>query len=261
MTILLGAVMGLSTIALTILLFATGGWPAWHAYGWAASAASGLLNLVALYFLYRALANGPVAVASPIASSFSVILVAMNGLAGEPLVWQQGLAIAIVFLGVTMLSRGPSAAVDFPAAHVRTTAMLALAAAITIALRMFLAQDAAEALGALPALYLNRAFALCGVVVLLAYDLARSHNLQMPPKSMIGLVLLQAALETLALASFLLGSEGDGRVGATIGFASFAAITALTAWIWLGEPVGWRRGFWMAVISGGIAVAVLAGPR
>jgi drug/metabolite transporter (DMT)-like permease len=71
---------------------------------------------------------------------------------------------------------------------------------------------------------------------------------------------VQATLETLALGSFLIGSVGAGRIGASIGFSSFAAVTALTAWIWLGEPIGWRRGFWMAVVAAGIGIAIAAVP-
>jgi drug/metabolite transporter (DMT)-like permease len=259
MSVLFAAVMGVSTVSMAGWAWATGDWPRWDTYGWVASALSGLLNLVALYFLYSALVRGPVTVASPTASSFSVILIAMNGLAGQPLYWQQGVAMGLVFLGVVMLSRRSGSADQFDAAHLRVTALLGLLAAIAVAARMFLAQDAAEILGTAPALLLNRGFALVGVVFLFAYETARGWPRRWPDRSIISLVLLQALLETLALASFLTGSSGEGRIGATIGFASFSAVTAITAWVWLGEPIGWRRGFWMGVVAAGIAVAVLAG--
>ena len=260
MSVLFAAVMGLSTVALTLLLAFTGEWPQWHPYGWLASALSGLLNLVALYFLYTALARGPVTVASPAASTFSVILVALNALAGAPIVWAQMAAITLVFVGVAMLSRRGSASEVHDAGHLRATTLLGLTAAFAIALRMFLAQEAGDALGAIPALYLNRVFALSGVGLLLCFETARGTQRNWPDRSLTWLVLLQALLETLALASFLVGSQDDGRIGATIGFASFSAITALTAWIWLREPIGWRRGFWMAVVGTGIAVAIAATP-
>jgi len=125
---------------------------------------------------------------------------------------------------------------------------------------MFLAQEAADVLGAMQSLYLNRVFALAGVGILLAYDHFHGRVQQWPRGALGWLVLLQAGLETLALGSFLIGSVGAGRIGASIGFSSFAAVTALTAWVWLGEPIGWRRGFWMLVVVAGIGIAIAAAP-
>ena len=258
MALLLAAVMGLSTIALTGWMLITGDWPRWHAYGWTTSAISGILNLVALVLLYNALARGPVSVASPAASSFSVMLVGLNALAGAPFVWQQGAAIALVFFGVVMLARRGRVPDAYDAAHLRMTALLGLSAAMVVSVRMFLAQEAGDVLGAMQALYLNRVFALTGVSIVLAVDFIRGRPQDWPRGSMVWLVVVQATLETLALGSFLFGSAGAGRIGASIGFSSFAAVTALTAWVWLGEPIGWRRGFWMMVVAAGIAIAIAA---
>ena len=50
--------------------------------------------------------------------------------------------------------------------------MFALAAAIVVAGRMFIAQEAADILGAMPALYPNRVFALAGVRCLMVLQLS-----------------------------------------------------------------------------------------
>jgi len=76
-------VMLLSTIVLTIGFAVTGDWPAWHPAAWLYSAASGFLNVVALQCLYIALGRGPVSIASPTASVFSVLIVGMNVIAGQ----------------------------------------------------------------------------------------------------------------------------------------------------------------------------------
>lgn len=261
LSVLFLAVMGLSTLVLTAWLAVTGDWPRWDTYGWVASAVSGALTLVALFFLYKALARGPVSVASPAASSFSVMLVAINVVAGAPFVWQQGVAILMVFGGVTMLARRGRSETAHDPAHLRVTALLGLASALAIALRMFLAQEASEILGVVGSLYLNRLFALAGVVVLLAYETTRGGVRRWPDRATLPLVGLQSILETVAMASFLVGSAGTGRIGAAIGFAGFSAVTALTAWLWLKEPVGWRRSLWMAVVGAGIALAVAAAPN
>ena len=126
---------------------------------------------------------------------------------------------------------------------------------------MFLAQEAADILTAIPALYLNRVFALTGVICLVVLQLALRRPQSWPNSMRLSLLLvLHAVLETLALGSFLIGSEIGDRIGASIGFASFAAITAITAWIWLGEPVGWRRSFWMLWVAFSVGYAIFSSP-
>ena len=257
-------VMGGSTLVLTLVLGWAGAWPEWHAYAWMASAISGLLNLVALGFLYKALARGPVAVASPTASSFAVLLVGLNILAGEPFDWRQVAAGAVVFLGIFMLTR-PSrglgeALAEHDAAWLRGTALLALGAAGSVSVRMFMAQEAAQAIGPVDALYLNRVFATTGILAVVGWQFGRRHRLTWPRGRTLGLVSMQMVLETAALGAFLAGSAGTGRVGAAIGFSAFPAATALTARIWLGERISARRVFWMAVVAAGVGLAVLFAP-
>ncbi len=257
-SILILAVMSLSTVGLSVLFMFTDDWPRWHGYAWAVSAASGALNLVALMFLYKAIERGPVAVASPAASSFTVMFVAMNAFAGQPFSLTQGLAIALVFGGVIMLSRPSKNSVsepDYDAAWLRTTALLGLATAFTVSLRMFFAQEASAELGPMPALYLNRMFALISVLILVALQLQKGQKLNTPKGKMAVLVFAQATLEVAALWAFLIGSQGDGRIAASIGFAAFAAITTITAWLWLGEKVAPKRWFWISVIGLGIILA------
>lgn len=262
-TILFLIIMGLSLTSLSVWLLVTVNWPPWDTRAWAASAISGLLNLVALYFLYRALARGPVAVASPAASTFSVLLVALNIVSGEAWSWLQVLALIIVFIGVGMLAR-PTAADEsikhYDANWLRNTTLFGLAAALAVALRMFLAQEAGSALGALHALYLNRLFAMSGTLVLVLVCLIRQQKLSWPSGSMRKLVVLQAILETAALGAFLLGSANGGRIAATIGFSAFAAATAIFAWIWLGEKIGWQRGAWILVVGTGVMLAAVGSP-
>lgn len=261
-TVLFLFIMGLSLIALSLWQVPRQGLPPWDTYAWTASAFSGVLNLVALFFLYKALARGPVTVASPAASTFAVLLVVLNAIAGEPWSPWQLLAVAIVFLGVSQLARHSSSAAedrDYDSAWLRVTALYGLAAAAAVTLRMFLAQEAGASIGAINALWLNRFFAVLGVLVLLLWHFFRHVKLQWPKGRLLKLVLIQTFLETTALAAFLIGSTGDGRVGAAIGFSAFSAITAVVAWIWLGERIGLRRGIWMLVVGAGVALASATG--
>jgi drug/metabolite transporter (DMT)-like permease len=248
-------VMGVSTCALAGWLALTDGWPRWDAYAWIASALSGGLNLVALGFLYTALARGPVSVASPAASSFVALLVLLNALAGAPISAAQALAAPLLLLGVIMLARPDrSDAGRYDAAHLRGTALLGLACAGSVSLRMFLAQEAAVGLDPLPALFLNRVFATLAALIWIAAELSR-RRLRFPAPSVLPAVLMQAVLETVALFAFLTGSAGEGRVAATIGFAAFPAFTAIAAWVAYRDPIGWRRAGWMALVITAAALA------
>ena len=257
-SILLFAIMALSLAALSVWHGVTGDWPPWDLWGWSASAISGLLNLVALYFLYKALARGPVAVASPAASTCTVLLVLFNIFAGELWSWLQVLAMVIVFFGVAMLARPTSvdAETKRDAKWLRVTVYFGLLAALAVSLRMFLAQEAGTSLGAMHALYLNRLFALLGSIVVIVYVLVKHSTLKWPTGRTLGLVVLQAVFETGALGAFLIGSANGGRIAATIGFSAFAAATSIFAWIWLGERIGVQRGIWIGVVGLGVMLAV-----
>jgi len=263
LSILFLSIMGLSLLTLTAGFMTTMNWPAWHPAAWGASAMSGILNLVALYFLYRALARGPVAVASPAASTFTVLLVALNIAVGEPWSWMQIVAIVLVFTGVAMLAKPSSIDADkhhYDAQWLKRTALFGLAAATAVAVRMFFAQEASSELGALDALYLNRLFALIGAIALVLYALSQRTELNWPTGRIRNLVILQSILETAALGAFLVGSANGGRVSATIGFSAFAAATALFAWWWLGERIGWQRSVWIAVTGMGVLLAATSAP-
>lgn len=251
-------VMVISTAGMTVGFIVTGDWPQWHRNAWLASAVSGTLNLVVLYLLYLALRRGPVSVASPAASTFTIMLVGWNALAGEPWSALQLIAVVIVFLGVAMLARRSTAkGIDdaYDAQWIRQTALLGLAAAFAVSVRMYLAQDAGVVLGPANALYLNRVFALIAASAVVTYLVFKTKPVRWPSGDILKLITLQAVLEASALGVFLLGSAGDGRIGASIGFSAFAAVTALVASIWLGERIGRRRTFWIAIIVAGLMLA------
>lgn len=233
---------------------------------------SGVANVLGLGLLYAALRRGPVALVSPTVGSFSVMLVAANALAGAPITFAQIAAIGVVFLGVAMLTR-PDPAIDgaadagegTPGGDLRVTLAFSLASALSIAARMFWAQDAVDEIGALETLLATRAtsFTLCAVA--LAAFLFRGGRLVQGrlDRPLLALALLQAALESASLAAFLLGGDaGDGmagRVAAAIGFSSFAAVSPIAAWLWLGDPIGPRRAVWIGVVVGGVILSTLGG--
>ncbi len=251
-----------SSLNVNALMFDS--WPEWHPRAWLLSGISGALNVVVLSLLYSALARGPVAVASPTASVFVVLLLGLNIIAGESWTIWQVLATFIVFGGVFMLSR--ESAVDtgtqYDAAWLRLTVMFALGAAVAVSVRMFLAQEASDLIDPMDALYINRGAALVAVILLILFQLLRGLQLSWPKGGrMMWLVILQSTLETMALGAFLIGSQDGNRVSATIGFAGFAAATTIAARIWLGEKIGLQRTLWIGVVAVGIVLAVLGTPQ
>ncbi len=258
LSVIITVVMAIPFAGMTVWFAFTGGWPGWEASGWGASALSGLLNVAVLALLFRALARGPVTVASPAVSSFSVILVALNVLAGQPFHRLHGIAVLTVFIGVAMLARPDRPGKErYDRVWLRVTALLGLGAAVATALRMFFAQEAGAVLGPFPAVYLNRLFALASALGFLTLERQRQSRLSWPDRTTWPLVIAQALLESAALFAFLTGSASGGRVAATIGFSAFSAVTAFTAWLWLGDRVGLRRLFWMTVVAMGVAVGSL----
>ncbi len=262
-SVLISYIMALSVVVLLVWMLVSAQWPAWHWRGWLLSLISGVLNIVVLVLLYKALLRGPVAVASPAASTFAVLLVGFNVAAGEPWAWPQIVSVAIVVVGVLMLARR-SEAVDqgthYDAAWLKITAALGVAAALSIATRMFLAQEASAILGPIEALFLNRLFALLTGAVWILWQLNQGAVFALPQGRTQGLVALQAVLETAAFCAFLIGSASGGRVGAAIGFAAFAAAATIMARLWLREKIGGYRSVWIAVIATGVLMAVLGAP-
>lgn len=256
--VLPAVVMAISTAVLSVWFVVTGDWPHWDAAAWIASAVSGLLNILVLFLLYTALKRGPVSVASPAASTFTVMLVGLNAVTGEPWAYTQLIAVVVVFFGVFMLSRRSSApGIDdhYTAAWIRQTALLGLAAALAVSVRMFLAQDASEILGPSGALLLNRVFALLAGALLVSVLWFKQTPLTWPQGSILGYTVIQALLETVALGVFLIGSRSDGRIGATIGFSAFAAVTAIVASLWFGERIGKARAGWLTLVVVGLMLA------
>lgn len=282
---LAAVIFGLGALALAAWCAMFDDWPGASPIGWRDAIVAGVLNVAALGLYYAALARGPVALAAPAASSFSVILVVLNALAGEPFAWPQIAAAVVVFLGVAQLSRSERPRRDRPLARamedpasLRLTLLLAIGAALSLATRLFLAQDASAELGIAGSLLISRLSSLAtalSIVTLLATsrvlasrkalafgEHARADRRRLvPPRELLGLVLLQSFLETASLCVFLLAGEHGGRIGAVIGFTVFAAVTPIVAWLWLGDSLSRRRAVWIFVVIAGVSAAAWLAPR
>lgn len=244
-------------------------WPTWRSDAVWIAVLSGAFNAIGLGLLFAALARGPVAIASPAASSFSIFLIILNVLDGQPFLLGHGVAVALMTLGVVLLARSPppgskKAHIGGDARALVVTALLAVAAAFFIALRMFTAQEIEADLGAAGVTFATRlAAGLCAAATYLIWRAAGGRfepralepGLRHPPIwVMLG---LQSCLEAASLMVFLSGGAMENRIGAVIGFASFAAFAPIAAWMMWREPIGGRRAFCIGLtMFGAIAAAV-----
>lgn len=257
-----------------LFLLATEGWPSVDAEVWAVVALSGALNAVGLALLFNAIARGPVAVASPAASSFSIVLIGLNIFAGEPFRTGHAVGAALAFAAIFLLARperggrrGTEPAGQEDAAALGLTALIAIGAAFFIAFRMFTAQEAAESMSPLAVAVFSRAVAgLCAGAAYLAwrfsggaFEPAPTPELRWHPPIWT-LILLQSVLEVVALFLFLKGGEAAGgdRIAAVIGFTAFAAFSPIAARIIWAEKISPRRMVCIALTMAGVAAAALA---
>ena len=262
-TILILFIMGITTIFLSFWYLI--GWklPVWDFYSWMVSILSGFLNLVAVGLLYKALARGPVYLASPTSSSFAIFLILFNALHGEPYTLPQLLSGIVVFVGIFFLSRpkkNETIINKYSKKYLQITALLGLGAGITIALRFFLAQEAVSILGPVDSLYLNRVSSFIFILFFFICQQIRLVKYSWPKGTTLGLVFLQSLLENIAIAAFLFGSIGNGRIGATIGFSAYAVITTITTWVWLGEKVPLIKSIWIIIITAAVINAIIFAP-
>jgi len=224
---------------------------------------SGLLQVSVLVLLFRALADGPVAVAVAGTASSVVFLILWNILVGEPWNAMQVAAGVGVFAAIAMAARPqPDLGETGATGPLRRTALLGLAAGFLSSLRLFLVQEANDGIGPGDALVGLRIGAVIGITLLVLLRMrVRSRALRLPRGRFAWLVVLQAVLETAAILALLYGSLHAGRIGAAVGFAAVPAASSVAARLFLGDRIGRARSGWILAVVGCVALAVAAGSR
>ena len=227
----------------------------------ALSVFAGFLHVGVLVLLFRALAKGPVSVAVAGTAASIVFLITWNILAGEPWTYLQLLAGLGVFIGVAMATRPERGRFEVHAPrHLQVTALLGLGAGFVSSIRLFLVQEASTHIGAADAMVAMRFGAAAAILPVVLIPLRGRLNAIRIPRGGIGLlVVLQVFLETAAILSLLHGSVAAGRIGAAVGFSALPAASTIVARIFLGDPIGRRRGWWILFVVASVALATIAG--
>lgn len=148
----------LATTALGVLVLATGAWSEVSGRLWLAVIA-GVIGPLAMFGFYRALADGPMGVVSPLTTLSVAVPVGVAVFLGErPGSWQS-LGLVVAVLGV-VLAGGPRSG---GAPVERRTVLVSLGAAIGFgAVMVLIAEAATSVTGLLLALFVQR---LCNLVI------------------------------------------------------------------------------------------------
>ncbi|MDT0381467.1 DMT family transporter [Streptomyces sp. DSM 42041] len=148
----------LAALVLGAVVVATGGWSEWGPQLWFAVAA-GVVGPVAMLAFYKALAQGPMGVVSPLASLAVVVPVGAGLALGERPGWTQAVGILVAVTGV-VLAGGP----ELRGAPVqRQTLLLTLVSAFGFGAVMALIEHASTSItGLFLALFVQR---LCNIAV------------------------------------------------------------------------------------------------
>lgn len=226
------------------------------------SSMAGCLHILVLFLLYPALARGPVSIAVAAASVSVLILVGLNIAVGSSWTWMQVACAIAVLLGIVMATRREGVdGVAYSPRHLQFTALLGLGAGTVSALRIFFVQEGADQLGAVDALIAMRIGAAVAILPVVIVARLRSGGLQWPRGWLLAVVAAQVATETLAFLALLHGSATTSRVGVAVGFGVTPVMSTLAAKIFLGDPIGKRRGMWIAFVAAAVILAVLAAPE
>ncbi|MGH3309382.1 MAG: EamA family transporter [Streptomyces sp.] len=221
----------IAAAVLGAVVVAMGGWSAWGPQLWFAAAA-GVVGPVAMLAFYKALAQGPMGVVSPLASLAVVVPVGAGLALGERPGWLQAAGIAIAVAGV-VLAGGP----ELRGAPVqRQTIALTLVSALGFGAVMALIEHASTTMaGLFLALFVQR---LCNVAVggAALYVQVRRGVPALPAEHGAGAVV--AALPALAFvgladvaanATYMLATEYGPVTTAAVLASLYPVVTAIAA--------------------------------
>jgi drug/metabolite transporter (DMT)-like permease len=237
----LAYVMLLGLAALAVIAPATG-LPA-HvrpgALAWAVGAGVG--SAIGLSLLYRAVRLGKVGVVTPIASTEGAVAAVLSIALGERLTVSVALCLAVVALGVVVVTlRGSTADM-----HLRPS-LYAFAAACFFGTGLVASAHAGDTLGALWTILIAR---IVGVAVITAPLILR-RSLPLPGRAW-WMVLFSAAAELTGYVAYVGGSHKGVAIPAVLA-SQFAAIATLGSFLVFGERIGRRQLAGAAVIVAGV---------
>lgn len=235
-------------VMLLLLLPWLGGELSQPVVGWAVLA--GVSGAGAYYWLFQALAIGPMSIASPLSALVSAVLPVCAGLAfGERLSPGAVVGIALGLVAVLLVSREHE---DTPHPVTRRVVVMSLLSGVFIA-GFFVALDRTPEGSGLWPLILSRV--VCGLVM--AAAAARIHVLARPERTVFWLAVASAALDVVATTTFLLATRAGLLAIVAVITALYPAGTMLLARVVLHERLQLVQKAGLALAAGSVVLLAL----
>jgi drug/metabolite transporter (DMT)-like permease len=212
----------------------------------------GGLNTAGILLLYRALAVGPIAIVSPVGSSFAAVTLGLSILTGDPIAPGKMAGLLLMVVGVLLAASAPAVADGAGAArHQAHGVPEALGAALALGIMFWGLKYVVPGLGPWVPVLAGRAMAL---ILLPAFARPLRQSIALPPRATWPGLLAIGLLDTGANVGYNVGlqSEAPGVV-AVLG-SLFSPITVLLAYVFLHERLAPRQ--WLGV--GLIFIAITA---
>ncbi len=257
-TVLIAQVAGFACVVLLVL----GMRPSWTGTGADALllALSGAIGAVAYFTLYRGLELGPIALVSPIASTYAVVTIALAVLLlGERLNGLEIVGAALTLVGVVLTSADPRAIGRLGGAATPGVRW-AFAASLLFGVGAFVVGRAAQRVGTLPTMAVSRTASLACLLaasVLLAWRRRREDIRHRDPRG----VMMAVGVGLADIVGFLLYARGCevGSVSITTAIAgTFTLVPVIAGIALLGERPAPSQLGGVALVVTGIVLLGLA---
>ena len=230
---------------------AFGNWSAMTLQSFGLSVISGAVYLVGCISLYKAFGIGPVRVVAPIVGSYPILSIGWAALMGQPVLWDQWLAVGCVIMGVAIVGMlsDHSESDGSQRAAIGWSLVGAGGFAIAFAVGHLATQVGSE----LPVILVTRLTAATGAIILLAL----SSGAKVPERSAWPLLALMSLLDALALGIVIAAGNLHRPEFAAVAASTFGIITIILAWLFLKERMTGGQWFGVAVCFLGIGYLVL----
>ena len=230
---------------------AFGNWSAMTLQSFGLSVISGAVYLVGCISLYKAFGIGPVRVVAPIVGSYPILSIGWAALMGQPILWDQWLAVGCVIMGVAIV--GMLSDHSESDGSQRAAIGWSLVGAGGFAMAFAVGHLATQVGSELPVILVTRLTAATGAIILLAL----SSGAKIPERSAWPLLALMSLLDALALGIVIAAGNLHRPEFAAVAASTFGIITIILAWLFLKERMTGGQWFGVAVCFLGIGYLVL----
>ena len=230
---------------------AFGNWSAMTLQSFGLSVISGAVYLVGCISLYKAFGIGPVRVVAPIVGSYPILSIGWAALMGQPVLWDQWLAVGCVIMGVAIV--GMLSDHSESDGSQRAAIGWSLVGAGGFAMAFAVGHLATQVGSELPVILVTRLTAATGAIILLAL----SSGAKIPERSAWPLLALMSLLDALALGMVIAAGNLHRPEFAAVAASTFGIITIILAWLFLKERMTGGQWFGVAVCFLGIGYLVL----